>query len=328
MYLNDLENYPTLNDGICKSMTCWDRYRIRFALWPSLQGTPKGTVCLLHGRAEFIEKYYEVIMELRQRGFAVATFDWRGQGMSERLIPNQNKGYVRKFSDYGKDLEQFIKKVMLPDCPPPHFVLAHSMGGLVLLSNLPRLRTMIERAVLSAPLIEIATSHKRLMGLKIQQSGIRKVSAFLRLFGQGAMFMPGVSSSPFDPQGFYSNAVTSDGPRYDRNRQFLIDFPKLAIGGPTVQWVHETCKVIDKLQSSDFQATIHTPTLIVTAGQDTVVNSLASEYFARTTRSVNSVGIAGSKHELMMERDMIRQQFWAAFDSFIPGEAPIKIAAA
>ena len=29
--------------------------------------------------------------------------------------------------------------------------------------------------------------------------------------------------------------------------------------------------------------------------------------------------IPGARHEILMERDAIREQFWAAFDAFIPG---------
>ena len=56
-------------------------------------------------------------------GFAVATLDWRGQGMSDRALRNPRKGYVRNFSQYQIDLETFINEVVLPDCPPPLFAL-------------------------------------------------------------------------------------------------------------------------------------------------------------------------------------------------------------
>jgi lysophospholipase len=29
--------------------------------------------------------------------------------------------------------------------------------------------------------------------------------------------------------------------------------------------------------------------------------------------------VAGARHELMMEQDRYRAQFWAAFDAFVPG---------
>ncbi|WP_319497558.1 alpha/beta hydrolase [uncultured Cohaesibacter sp.] len=324
MHLNNLEKFPELADGICHAMTCWDNSEVRVARWPSLSPTPKGTICLLQGRAEFIEKYYEVITELRQRGFAVATLDWRGQGMSDRLLPDRMKGHVRRFTDYGRDLEQFIKDVILPDCPPPCFALAHSMGGLILLNNLPRLRTKIERAFLCAPLIEINTSAHGFMGISLQQPGIRKASGLLRYLGLGNWYVPGAPRTPLDRLGFYTNKLTSDGPRYDRNRQFLIDAPELGIGGPTILWTHEISKALDVLQSSDFQPTIHTPTFILTAGNDAIVNSRAAELFALTTRAAHATSITGSKHEIMMEREIIREQFWAAFDCFIPGTSTLR----
>ena len=29
--------------------------------------------------------------------------------------------------------------------------------------------------------------------------------------------------------------------------------------------------------------------------------------------------IPGARHEILMERDVLREQFWAAFDAFVPG---------
>ena len=82
------------------------------------------------GRGEFIEKYFEVVADLRRRGFAVATMDWRGQGGSRaRLLINPCKGHVRSFAEFDQDLAHFMKEIVLPDCQPPYIALAHSMGG-------------------------------------------------------------------------------------------------------------------------------------------------------------------------------------------------------
>ena len=59
---------------------------LRFARWRSALKERHGTVCIFPGRSEFIEKYFEVVGELRRRGFAVAVLDWRGQGGSGRLL--------------------------------------------------------------------------------------------------------------------------------------------------------------------------------------------------------------------------------------------------
>jgi len=82
--------YFTTSDGV----------RLRYALWPRGEGKPRGTICLVQGRTEFIEKYFETIADFRKRGFAVATFDWRGQGGSDRLIGNRRLGHVDRFEDY------------------------------------------------------------------------------------------------------------------------------------------------------------------------------------------------------------------------------------
>src|SRR6516165_2660670 len=76
-----------------------DKVSIRYARWEPPRGR-KGTVVIFQGRTEFIEKYFEVVHDLRARGFAVATLDWRGQGLSDRALRNPRKGYVRNFSQY------------------------------------------------------------------------------------------------------------------------------------------------------------------------------------------------------------------------------------
>ena len=319
MKLFDLDRYPSLKDGHCQQMTTWDGLAVRVATWPALRSNPKGTVSLLQGRAEFIEKYYEVIEELRARGFAVVTMDWRGQGGSERQLPDPLKGHVRSFADYGKDLKQLIHETVLPDCPPPHFALTHSMGGLILLQQLPRMRTVFDRALLSTPLIELAQEQRKFVGITLRHSTIRRFTSAMRLIGKGKRYVPSADKTPFDRRGFYHNPLTSDGPRYDRNRQYLIDHPELAIAGPTNSWTNEAIKALQSLRSSDFQIKIHTPTLMITASLDEIVDSKAAEYFAQILRSGHAVSIPGSRHEIMMEKDLIRAQFWAAFDSFIPG---------
>src|SRR5690606_1509063 len=118
----------------------------------------KGTVCVFPGRGEFIEKYFETVRDLRARGFAVATLDWRGQGLSDRGLGDRRKGYVRDFYQYGVDLDAFMEQIVLPDCPPPIYALAHSMGGAIILRACHDGRRWFDRVVLSAPLIGLPKS--------------------------------------------------------------------------------------------------------------------------------------------------------------------------
>jgi lysophospholipase len=81
---------------------------------------------------------------------------------------------------------------------------------------------------------------------------------------------------------------------------------------------------------------IRLPTLIIAAGADPVCATPATERFAARLKAGHAIVIPGARHEILMERDEIREQFWAAFDAFIPGtpeaiaiasSAPVRLAA-
>ena len=61
------------------------------------------------------------------------------------------------------------------------------------------------------------------------------------------------------------------------------------------------------------------PILIVAAGRDSIVSNAAIEAFAALLRSGSQLVVGGAQHELLMEQDRYRSQFWAAFDAFVPG---------
>ena len=128
MKLVSIPANPVPDGVVAGAVKTSDGVNLRFARWAPPPGR-KGTVVVMQGRAEFIEKYFETVRDLRARGFAVATFDWRGQGLSDRRLSDRHKGYVRNFANYITDLEAVMEQVVLPDCPPPIFALGHSMGA-------------------------------------------------------------------------------------------------------------------------------------------------------------------------------------------------------
>ncbi|RMF09051.1 MAG: hypothetical protein D6773_02080, partial [Alphaproteobacteria bacterium] len=73
-----------------------DGLAIRFGLWRP-RGVVQGTMLVVHGRTEFIEKYYETIHDCLDRSLAVATFDWRGQGLSGRGTADPYKDHQDSF---------------------------------------------------------------------------------------------------------------------------------------------------------------------------------------------------------------------------------------
>src|SRR5262245_3852458 len=102
---------------------------VRYAEW-NVPGTVRGTVVVLPGRGEFIEKYAtEIVGELLGRGYSVMAMDWRGQGLSDRPLADRNKAHIDSFATYIADLQLFLDKVVSPLATRPVVALCHSMGA-------------------------------------------------------------------------------------------------------------------------------------------------------------------------------------------------------
>lgn len=294
-------------------ITARDGKRLRYARFAA-EGRPlKGTVVILTGRNECIEKYFETIRDLSARGLGVAIFDLRGQGGSERLIRDPHRGYVDSFMDYVGDIGPFFEQVVLPDCRGPYFMLAHSTGALVALLAAPMLANRVQRMVLSAPLLALA-------GQPFSMRGTLRLSSFLYGLGLGTMYLGHGKRNENPP--FEGNVLTSDPERHARNIDIYRHHPTLGIGGPTVAWIRAACLATERVQEPDYVASLNVPTLIVAAGADQVVDTPATERFARHLRTGSLVTIDGARHELLQEADVYREQFFAAFDAFIPGGEP------
>ncbi|MEP4032833.1 alpha/beta hydrolase [Roseibium polysiphoniae] len=294
------------------SMRTSDGVALRYAHWPATGGPRRGTVTLLQGRAEFIEKYFEVIKDLRQRGFAVIAFDWRGQGGSERLLRNRCKGHIGNMKQFREDLHTILQKVSLAEYPGPHFALAHSTGGAVLLSDALRLRTMLDRVVLSSPLTGMLDN-----GWKERWSF--RVAAAFKWVGLGRLYIPGGNGDLF--VDFEENRQTQDRTRFERFNAVLRQAPELGLGSPTIGWLYAVSRAILSLRKREYGPSVSLPCLVVAAGKDRIVSTPATEELVSRMKSAGYLEIAGAEHELLMERDAIRDQFWAAFDAFIPGQA-------
>jgi lysophospholipase len=301
---------PVPEDVVTGMIKARDGVNLRFARWHPPPGR-KGTVCLFHGRAEFIEKYFETARELRARGFAVATLDWRGQGLSDRPLSDRRKGHVGDFSEYELDVEAFMNDVVLPDCPPPLFAVGHSMGGSVMMRIARQGRRWFDRVVLSAPMIELSG----LRGSFLSKS----VAKVMRYAGMGSSYIPGGSGTFIATGPYIGNPATSDPVRHARTKAVLEAEPELGIGSPTVAWANAAFRVIDDFTDPAYPSKIRQPLMLVAAGRDNIVSTAAIEDFAIRLRAGSHLIVAGSRHELMMEQDRYRVQFWAAFDAFVPG---------
>jgi len=315
MTLVSIPANPVPDNVVSGTLKTPDGVSLRFARWAPPPGR-KGTVCLFQGRSDFIEKYYETVRDLRARGFAVATLDWRGQGLSDRALRNRRKGYVRSFAQYQIDLETFINEVVLPDCPPPIFALAQSMGGTILLRAAHAGARWFDRIVLLSPMIALP-------GMR-RLAATRMLVRSMRLMGLGTSYVPGGDASAMMMKPFAGNLLTSDPVRYARNAAVLEVEPALAIGWPTVAWTDSAFRMMGELSEPDYAAKIRQPILIIAAGDDGIVSTPAIDDFAVRLRAGSHLVVPGARHELLMEQDRFRMQALAAFDAFVPGSPLFK----
>ena len=310
MKLVSIPANPVPDHVVTGAVKTSDGVSLRFARFAPPAGR-KGTVVLLQGRAEFIEKYFETVRDLRARGFAVATFDWRGQGLSDRKLSDPHKGHVRNFAEYAIDLEAIMEQVVLPDCPPPIFALGHSMGGAIAIRACHDGSRWFERVVLSAPMIALPPSAMlRIAG---------PLARALRFMGRGSAYVPNGGPATIGTEDFLGNPLTSDPVRYARNVAVLQEEPTLGLGSPTVAWADAALRAMKRFAEPGYSTQLRQPILMVAAGRDEIVSTAAIESFGSNLLAGRHLILPGAKHEILQEQDHYRDQFWAAFDAFVPG---------
>lgn len=308
--LCDIEANPAPEGARAGYFLTRDKVKLRYALWPKTKGASKGTICLVQGRAEFIEKYYETITEFQARGFNVATFDWRGQGGSDRLTGNRKLGYVDTFEDYLTDIRSFHESILLPDCPPPYYLVGHSMGGLVSLMAGAQNRLMFDRIFLSSPMLALEN-------MPFSMANMGRVADTLCFAGLGQLTFGRQSDRVPSEKSFPGNALTSDFYRYNRALEVLKHRPDLQIGAPSVRWLAAAFKAMAQAAHHDFPTDIKVPVIMLAGVRDEVVSTPAIEHLGLSMRTGRHAVLGTARHELFMENDDIRAQVFAAFDAFI-----------
>lgn len=311
-----LAKNPVPSGAISGEFKADDGLKLRYARWDATRGPKLGTICLFQGRGEFIEKYFEVVANLRRRGYAVATMDWRGQGGSQRELQDPQKGHIRDFGQYDNDLVRFMKDIVLPDCPPPYVALAHSMGGNILLRNSCLRGSWFQRMVLTAPMLELAREK-----MPVPPGVARAVAVGASLLGLGRFYIPGGKFHPIELQAFEGNPLTHDKERFLRNRALIEAAPQYALGDPTMSWLRAAFRSMAELGHPDFPKKVHVPLLLVAAGEDTIVSTRRIEEFGLGLKVGTQLVLPRARHEILQETDDVRQRFWAAFDAYLGAAA-------
>ena len=284
-----------------------DKSAIRYGIWCRQKERRRGSILLLNGRREFMEKYRETIGELIERDFDVYSLDWRGQGLSSRMLANRHKGFIEDFDIYLNDLQIFVSNIVMPKAIDPLIILAHSMGGHIALRFIHDHPQMVERAVLTAPMIDIFTSplsrwYASFISRTANKIGLRHAYA--------------MGSGDYTDETFEGNNLTSDPVRFMDTNKVIAKNPDLALGGVTYGWLSASIKSIDLLTKPGFAKKITTPILLISAGEDSVVSNKAQKKIFDLLPNCKFRGIPRARHEIFRETDAVRSIFWEEFDRF------------
>ncbi|HUP56153.1 MAG TPA: alpha/beta fold hydrolase [Bdellovibrionota bacterium] len=280
---------------------------IQFRKWE--RADERGALVFLAGRGDPFETYAETLYDFFQAGYSVYTMDHRGQGASDRLVADQQMGYVDRFSRYVEDVKSFLTRVVNAKPHAKRYLVAHSMGGAISALYLTKHQGDFDAASLVTPMIKINTGRYNTLQAEI-----------IARAKKGEQYAPG--KGPFDPTETFKadNSLTSSQVRFDEFMRVFRENPRLQLGGASIRWVRESFTAGYLMRFHAPRAT--TPMLILTAGLDTIVeNEQQAEFCGRAPHCVQVRAEAcgqspkcieaplygESKHMILAERDAIRE---------------------
>ncbi len=258
-------------------------------------------ILIVNGRVESYLKYQELAWDLWRQGYSLYLIDHRGQGLSDRLLADPEKGYVDQFDDYVLDLKQFHDEVIAQDQPAKLFLLAHSMGGAISARYLERWPGDIEAAVLSSPMMGINLGGLPKWLAKGLAATIGTVGGWL---GEPPY---GPGQGPYESHDFADNGLSHSEARYQAFRELYEQRPQIKLGGATAHWIYQGLTGADAAVAE--AGAIKTPLLLLQAGDDGVVDNAAQDAFCALAHCEGGkpLRIEGAWHELFMEADPQRQ---------------------
>ena len=299
---------------------------LRHARWHP-EGAVRGTVVMLNGRSEFIEKYHPIARAWSLRGYEVVAMEWRGQGLSSRSTgenaPSRQRGYIRDYRLLLEDLRHFLAAVVHPAVSArgrEHRVIlfAHSMGGHVALRFLEERGSPdgpvppFDAVVLSAPMMDIY-NRPRWVSPRLARVAARLVV----LAGFGRAYVPGQHDYDPERESFLTNPLTTDPDRWAIHHQWFRWKPDLVVGGVTFGWLDATFRSIDRLKRSRAGRHVTEPMLVLVPMLDHLVPSESQEALGDRYARCRVSRFPDSRHEILMEREDIRGRAWAEIDAFL-----------
>ncbi|MFN3263246.1 MAG: alpha/beta fold hydrolase [Pikeienuella sp.] len=281
------------------------RRRIRAAVW---EGSGRGVALIFQGRSEYIEKYGRVVSALVGRGFAVATLDWRGQGLSDRALEDPLKGHVGEFAAYQRDVDAFLALPEIAGLPGPRVLFCHSMGGCIGMRALLDERVSPVATVMSAPMLGIEMT-------PMLRFAAETMVALSRRFGFESAYAPAPNAKqPYVlSQPFEGNLLTGDREHFEWFVKHLEAEPGFALAGPTLRWLGSA---LEETEALAMAIPPGGPMLVGLGGEEKVVSAETVRAFVARAPDCRLIEFPHARHELFVETEAVRARLWRRIDRF------------
>lgn len=291
------------NELVAGTMTGADGVPLSFRIYEPADSA--GALVVLGGRTESQAKYAELLLDLAPARYTLYILDHRGQGFSGRLLTDPHKGHVERFEDYIEDLDEFMRRAVRPERHARTVLLAHSMGGAI--AVLYAAEHPVDGLILSAPMLAIRTT-------PLPRPAAKALAWTLTALGLGRSYVPG--GKPYDPSDpFEDNVLTGSQVRFELNQRLTQRYSETALGGPTNRWADKAFRACRRAKEAARR--IAAPILLLEAGEDRVVSPAGLKALRDAAPQAEHVVLAGARHELLMERDDIRDQALQAIRAFL-----------
>ena len=292
-----------------------DGASIRRIDWLIPQGACRGSLLFMPGRGDFYEKYLETLDYWHRSGWRVTASDWRGQAGSGRLGSDMVTGHIDDFSTWVDDLARLWSQ-WRESTPGPHVVVAHSMGGHLVLRAIAERRIDPQAAVLTAPMLGFLPAW-------VPHPIMHAVARMMSAVGDPARPAWKWSEKPGALPAGRNELLTHDADRYADEVWWRQQRPELVMGPGSWGWTERACASVATLDAHGVLESIELPVQILATTADRLVAFPAIKRAAQRMLRAELVRFGPeSAHEILREADPVRDRALAVIDRFLDQMAP------
>jgi lysophospholipase len=292
--------------------TLSDGKRMRFAVLDPAN-VPHGTVLVAAGRREFIEKKFaEVGRDFLDRGFRVICFEWRGQGLSDRMLTGaeRQRDHIVDFAIHMEDLHSLFAAIVQPNLIGSLIFCGHSMGSHLLMRWLMENPSMpVTAVILTAPMFALA-GHVAHGTSNLISWGMMKI-------GHATDYAAVQHDYGEHERRFDKNPLSHDPARFSIMEKYFMTYPDMVVGGVTWGWLHAATKSMHFVQQRENLERVTLPVLTILGSKDRVTPPGENKRYLAFLPNAEHVQIDGALHDVMNEIETYRTEAWRHIDGFL-----------